>query len=181
MAKRASDKENITFRLEKSILEKINFESEQKGVSMNTIASNILIDYFDWNGYAPKAGIIPMHKTVLSMLFDKLSEKEVIEIAEFFAKFKVKDMLLVLKNSYDVGAFLETFESWLKSSSLSYTKTVNHESQMYVITHEMGNKWSIYMWYMLKTVFQNMGLGNVTFEKSEDIITFKIPLILLRH
>jgi hypothetical protein len=45
----------------------------------------------------------------------------------------------------------------------------------------MGNKWSIYMWYMLKTVFQNMGLGNVTFEKSEDIITFKIPLILTRH
>jgi hypothetical protein len=181
MAKRASDKENITFRLEKSMLEKINFESAQKGVSMNTIANNILIDYFDWNGSAPKAGIIPMHKTVLSMLFDKLSEKEVIEVAEFFAKFKVKDMLLVLKNSYDVGAFLETFESWLKSSSLSYTKTVNHESQMYVITHEMGNKWSLYMWYLLKTVFQNMGLGNVTFEKSEDIITFKIPLILTRH
>jgi hypothetical protein len=181
LSKRAADKENITFRLEKTTLEKIGFEAEQKGVSMNTIAHSIFSDYFNWNGCAPKAGMIPMHKTVLSMIFDKLSEKEVIEVAEFFAKVKVKDMLLVLRNSYNLESFLDTFEAWLKSSSLSYTRNVNHDTQMYTITHEMGNKWSIYMWHMLKTVFQNIGLGNVVFEKSDDIITFKIPLIILQH
>jgi hypothetical protein len=181
MAKRAPDKDNITFRLERATLEKMSFEAEQNGVSMNTIANNIFLDYFDWNGYAPKAGMIPMHKTVLSMIFDKLSEKEVIEVAEFFAKVKVKDMLLVLKNSYDLEAFLETFEAWLKASSLLHTKNVNHDSQMYTITHEMGNKWSVYMLHMLKTVFQNIGLENIVFEKSDDIITFKIPLIILQH
>jgi hypothetical protein len=117
------------------------------------------------------------------MIFDKLTEKEVIEVAEFFAKVKVKDMLLVLvlRNSYNIEAFLETFEAWVKSSSLSYTKNVNHDAQMYTITHEMGNKWSVYMLHMLKTVFQNMGLESVTFEKSDDIISFKIPLLLLQH
>jgi hypothetical protein len=45
----------------------------------------------------------------------------------------------------------------------------------------MGNKWSVYMWHMLKTVFQNIGLESVTFEKSDDIITFKVPLLLLQH
>lgn len=180
-AKRATDKENITFRLEKATLEKINFEAEEKGVSMNTIAHNVFSEYFDWNGCAPKAGMIPVHKTVLSMIFEKLTEKEVVEVAEFFAKVKVKDMLLVLRNSYNIEAFMETFEAWVKSSSLSYTKNVNHDAQMYTITHEMGNKWSIYMLHMLKTVFQNMGLESVTFEKSDDIISFKIPLLLLQH
>jgi hypothetical protein len=181
LAKRATDKENITFRLEKATLERINFEAEQKGVSMNTIAHNIFSEYFDWNGYAPKAGMIPMHKAILSMIFDKLSEKEVIEVAEFFAKVKVKDMLLVLKNNYNLEAFLEMFEAWLKSSSLSYTKNVNHYAQIYTVTHEMGNKWSVYMWHMLKTVFQNMGISSVTFDKSDDIITLKVPLISLQH
>ena len=180
-AKRATYKENITFRLEKATLEKINFEAEQKGVSMNSIAHNIFSEYFDWNGCAAKAGMIPVHKTVLSMIFDKLTEKEVVEVAEFFAKVKVKDMLLVLRNSYNIETFLETFEAWVKSSSLSYTKNVNHVAQVYTITHEMGNKWSLYMWYMLKTVFQNMGLGNVTFEKSNDIISFSVPLVLAKE
>ena len=181
MVKRATDKENITFRLEKVTLEKIQFEAEQKGVSMNTIAQNIFSDYFDWGGNAPKAGMIPIHKTILSMIFDKLSEREAIEVAEFFAKVKVKDMLLVLKNSYNLEAFLETFEAWLKSSSLSYTKNVNHDSQIYVITHEMGNKWSAYMFHMLKTVFQNMGLNSISFEKSNDIISFSVPLVSVKH
>ena len=127
------------------------------------------------------AGMIPVHKTVLSMIFEKLTEKEVVEVAEFFAKVKVKDMLLVLRNSYNIEAFLETFKAWIKSSSLSYTKNVNHDAQMYTITHEMGNKWSIYMLHMLETVFQNMGLESVSFEKSDDIISFKIPLLLLQH
>jgi hypothetical protein len=128
VAKRAVDKENITYRLDKMTLEKIQFEADQKGVSMNTIAQGIFSDYFDWSGYSPQAGMIPMHKSVLSMMFDKLSEKEAIEVAEFFAKTKVRDMLLVLKNSYSLEAFLKMFESWLKSSSLSHTKNVNDDS-----------------------------------------------------
>jgi hypothetical protein len=34
---------------------------------------------------------------------------------------------------------------------------------------------------MLKTVFQNMGVGNVTFEKSDDIISFSVPLVLAKN
>lgn len=181
MAKRATDKENITYRLEKATLEKIQFQADQKGVSMNTIAQGIFSDYFDWGCYAPKAGMIPMHKSVLSMMFDKLSEKEVLEVAEFFAKAKVKDVLLVLRNNFSLEALLNMFEAWLKSSSLLYTKNVNDDSQTYTITHEMGNKWSLYMWHMLKTMFQDMGLGNVTFEKSNDIISFSLPVVLTKN
>lgn len=179
MAKRATDKENITFRLEKATLEKINFESEQKGVSMNTIAQNVFSQYFDWQAEATKAGMIPIHKTVLSLVFDKLSEQDVIEIAELFAKVKVKDILLVLRNSYSPAAFLDTFEVWLKSSSLAHTKRINHDAQVYTITHEMGNKWSIYLRHMLQTVLYNMGLKEITFEYTDDTIMFKVPLLLL--
>ena len=58
MTKRPTEKENITFRLDKDILGRINLEAEQKGVSMNSVAQNVFSDYFCWSAYAPKAGMI---------------------------------------------------------------------------------------------------------------------------
>jgi hypothetical protein len=177
MAKRPADKENITFRLDKDMLDRISLEAEQKGVSMNSVAQNIISEYYDWSAYAPKAGMIPIHKTVLGMMVDKLPEKDIIEIADLFGKVKAKNMILILRNDYNARAFLDVFESWLKSSSVSFTKNINHDTEVYTVTHELGTKWSTYLSHMLQGVFNDMGLNEVTIEKTDDIVMFKIPLI----
>lgn len=180
MAKRPIERENITFRLDKEVLERISLEAEQKGVSMNSVAQNVFSDYFGWSAYAPKAGMIPLHKTVLSMMVERLPEKDIIEIADLFGKVKVKNMILVLRNEYNAGAFLDVFESWLKSSSVSFTKHINHETEVYTVTHELGIKWSMYLSHMLQVIFDDMGLKGVIFEKTDDIVMFKIPLLTLQ-
>ena len=180
MAKRPTEKENITFRLDKDILDRISFEAEQKGASMNSVAQNVFSDYFGWAAYAPKAGMIPIHKTVLSMMVDKLPEKDIIEIADLFGKVKVKNMILVLKNDYNARAFLDVFESWLKSSSVSFMKNINHDAEIYTVTHELGIKWSLYLSHMLQVIFNDMGLKKVTIEKTDDIVMFKIPVLTLQ-
>lgn len=180
MAKRPIERENITFRLDKEVLERISLEAEQKGVSMNSVAQNVFSDYFGWSAYAPKAGMIPLHKTVLSMMVDRLPEKDIIEIADLFGKVKVKNMILVLRNDYNAGAFLDVLDSWLKSSSVSFTKHINHETEVYTVTHEMGIKWSIYLSHMLQVIFDDIGLKEVIFEKTDDIVMFKIPLLTLQ-
>jgi hypothetical protein len=176
MAKRPAEKENITFRLDNDILAGISQEAEQKGVSMNSVAQNVFSDYFSWSAYAPRAGMIPLHKTVLGMMVDRLSEKDIIEIADLFAKVKVKNMILMLRNEYNVEVFLDVFEAWLKASSLLFTKHTNHETEVYTITHELGSKWSTYLSHMLQTIFGEMGLKEVIIEKTDDIVMFKIPL-----
>jgi hypothetical protein len=180
VAKRPADKENITFRLDKDMLDRISLEAEQKGVSMNSVAQNIFSDYYNWSAYAPKAGMIPIHKTVLGMIMDKLPEKDIIEIADFFGKVKVKNMILILRNDYNVRAFLDVFESWLKSSSVMFTKQINHEAEVFTVTHELGFKWSTYLSRMLQVIFDDMGLNDVTIQKTDDIVMFKIPLLILQ-
>jgi hypothetical protein len=180
MAKRPIERENITFRLDKEVLERISLEAEQKGVSMNSVAQNVFSDYFGWSAYAPKAGMIPLHKTVLSMMVDRLPEKDIIEIADLFGKVKVKNMILVLRNEYNAGAFLDVLDSWLKSSSVSFTKHINHETEVYTVTHELGIKWSMYLSHMLQVIFDDMGMKEVIFEKTDDIVMFKIPLLTLQ-
>jgi hypothetical protein len=181
MAKRPVDKENITFRLDKDMLDRISLEAEQKGVSMNSVAQNIISDYFSWSAYAPKAGMIPVHKTVLGMMVNRLPEKDIIKIADLFGKVKAKNMVLILRNDYNARAFLDVFESWLKSSSVMFTKHINHDTEVYTVTHELGIKWSTYLSHMLQVIFDDMGLNDVTIEKTDDIVMFKIPLLILQN
>jgi hypothetical protein len=181
MAKRPAEKENITFRLDKDVLDRISLEAEQKGVSMNSVAQNIFSDYYDWSAYAPKAGMIPLHKTVLGMMVDRLPDKDIIEIAELFGKVKAKNMVLILRNEYNARAFLDVFESWLKSSSVSFMKHINHDAEAYTVTHELGTKWSTYLSHMLQVIFNDIGLNDVTIQKTDDIVMFKIPLLILQN
>jgi hypothetical protein len=181
MAKRPAEKENITFRLDKDMLDRISLEAEQKGVSMNSVAQQIFSDYYDWSAYAPKAGMIPLHKTVLGMMVDRLPEKDIFEIADLFGKVKAKNMVLILRNDYNARAFLDVFESWLKSSSVSLTKHINHDTGVYTVTHELGIKWSTYLSHMLQVIFNDVGLNDVTIETTDDIVMFKIPLLILQN
>jgi hypothetical protein len=177
MAKMPTGKENITFRLDKDMLDKISLEAEQKGVSMNSVAQSVFSDYFGWSAHAPKAGMIPLHKSVLGLMLDRLSEKDIIEIADLFAKVKVKNMILILRSDYNAKAFLDVFESWLKSSSVSFTKHINREAEIYTVTHELGSRWSTYLSHTLQVICNDMGLKDVIIEKTDDIVMFKIPVL----
>jgi hypothetical protein len=73
------------------------------------------------------------------------------------------------------------FEAWLKSSSLLFTRQVNHDTEDYTITHEMGSKWSTCLSQMLQTIFEDMGLNEVIIEKTADIVMFRIPLLVSRN
>jgi hypothetical protein len=72
------------------------------------------------------------------------------------------------------------FESWLKSSSVSFTKHINRDAEVYTVTHELGNKWSMYLSHMLQTIFSDIVLKEVIIEKTDDIVMFKI-LVLTLH
>ena len=53
--------------------------------------------------------------------------------------------------------------------------------QKLTITLEMGSKWSTYLSHMLQTIFDDMGLNEVIIGKTEDIVMFRIPLLVLRN
>jgi hypothetical protein len=59
-----------------------------------------------------------------------------------------------------------------KSSSVSFTK--------HNVTHESESKWSIYLSHTLHVIFNDIGLKDITIEKTDDIVMFKIPVLTLR-
>lgn len=169
-------KENITFRFAKQVLDKLRFEAEHQNVSLNTIAQRIVSEYYDWHANAARAGMIPIHKSLLALLLDKISDDETKKVAEFFADAKVKEIMLVLRSDYSVASFLDMIESWLTVSSMLYGKEMKNNRYSYVIQHDLGTKWSLFLSTMIGHVFGKMGIERANFELTENTIMFDVPV-----
>jgi hypothetical protein len=179
-AKEEPPKENITFRLDKATLDRLRFEAEEKGTSVNSIAQAIFVTHYKWTAGSPKAGMIPIHKSVLAMLLDKVPDEEISKIAKLFADLRIKDMTLVLRNNYTLVSFLDVIEAWMSVSSVAFDKRSMDGSYLYTVSHELGSKWSSFLSLVLQSVFMKMGVRDVSFDVTDGTVLFGIPKVALR-
>ena len=50
--------EAATFRLDKSVLDRLGLEAESKQISLNALLNQIVRSHTDWHAYAARAGFI---------------------------------------------------------------------------------------------------------------------------
>jgi predicted DNA-binding ribbon-helix-helix protein len=164
--------ESITFRLDNTILNKLHREAEQKDISVNTLVSHIIRSHIDWHSNAAKAGFVTVRRGLLSKLINRLPEKEISSIAEYIAKTETKDFVLLLRNEYNIESALDVIEMWIKISGYPYRHDVNYNLHSYVIQHDMGKNWSLYLAELYRFLFEEFGLKRVEFDLNDNSLDF---------
>ena len=164
--------ESITFRLDNNIVKKLHHEAERKDISVNTLVSHIIRGHIDWHSNAAKAGFLTVRRGLLSILINRLPEKEISSIAEYIAKNETKDFVLLLRNEYNIESALDVVETWIKISGYPYRHDVNHTQHAYVIQHDMGKNWSLYLAELYRFLFEQFGLKKVEFDLNHNTLDF---------
>jgi hypothetical protein len=176
MIKRRRQTESLTLRLDKGLLDKLRKESEQKMVSINSLANQIISSYIKWYSPAQRAGITFVPKSVLIPIIDSLAEYQIANIAEEFRKNGYEETLLMMSNEYSLSVILDLFDSWLSVSNMQFNREASENSLKYIINHGMGKKWSLFLekvfWYIVK----DLGITKAGFDVRDSSVTFKINL-----
>lgn len=168
--------ESVTLRFDKEILGMLRNEAKEKQISLNTLLNQLAIQHLDWHAHAAKAGFITVRKGKIMKMLEKISEKDIIEIAEYIAKKESKDFVLMLRNEYNIHSSLDVIESWIKIAGYSYRHEVKGEEHSYTIQHDMGRKWSLYLKEQYRFIFEDFGLPRVDFDPSENTLSFRVNL-----
>jgi hypothetical protein len=166
--------ESITLRLDNIILNKLHREADQKDTSVNTLVNHIIRRHIDWHSNAAKAGFVTVRRGLLIDLIGRLPEKEISSIAEYIAKHEAKDFVLLLRNEYNIESALDVIESWIKISGHPYRHEVNYTRHSYVIQHDMGRNWSLYMAEQYRFLFEEFGLKKVEFDINDNTLDFVV-------
>ena len=168
--------ESVTLRFDKDVLDKLKNEAKEKQISLNTLLNQLAIQHLGWHAHAAKAGFITVRKGKIIKMLEKISEKDIIEIAEYIAKKESKEFVLMLRNEYNIHSSLDVIESWIKIAGYSYRHEVRGAEHSYIIQHDMGRKWSLYLKEQYRFIFEDFGLPRVEFDLSENTLSFRANL-----
>jgi hypothetical protein len=104
---------------------------------------------------------------------EKISEQDIIAIAEDIAK-SSKDFILLLKNQYNIESTLDFIETWIRISGYPYRHEVSYTRHSYILHHDMGRKWSLYLSELYRHLFEEFGLAKPYFDITDNTLSFKV-------
>lgn len=148
--------ETMSFRLDGHILDKLRRESESQGISLNVLANKIFTRYVEWDMFEPKVGMVPIAKPIVSALFEKLTEKETVELANKIGHSIVSDIATFMKGTLDIDSFVSWFVTRMKMSDFEMNHTEKNGRHIYIIKHDLGYNWSLYHKTVLELIFNDI-------------------------
>ncbi len=165
---------SISFRLPEDLVEEIETAAQLNNVSANVLVHRILERYTSWDSTATKAGFIPVTKGLIRELLDKVSDKEIAEIAKRVEKKEFEDIMLLFRSQFDIASVLDVIELRAKVSGFPYRYNVTGKMHSFVIQHDLGEKWSKYLASRYKEVFEDLGLTSMKFHAAPNTIQFDL-------
>jgi hypothetical protein len=173
-----SKSESVTFRIDSKALKNLRLEAAQKDISTNTLVNQIIKDHLNWHSNAAKAGFVAVRRPFVTRVINNLSEQDILSLAQYVAKAANKDAILLMKREYTLKSALDFLEYWIKISGYPYRheETSNGQTRhSYVIQHDMGKKWSIYLASLYQCLFDELGANKkIEFDKTENTLAFTI-------
>jgi hypothetical protein len=167
---------SVTLRFDADMLDDLRKESEYKRISLNTLASQIFRTHTEYGSMSARAGMVSFHKSLLIRLMDKLSEDDITKLSEYIAKSELRDTILLMKKRYDASAFVDYIEGWARVSGFEYRHDVSDRTHSFVIQHDMGKRWSVYIANVFKYGFSDVGAKWADFQTTDNTVTFNVEV-----
>jgi hypothetical protein len=147
-----------TFRIDSRVVDGLQRDADNAGVSLNIFVNQLLKRYYDWGKYESKLNMMPVPKVMLSSCMDisvdvvreidtKGTEEyrnKIIRHAADIAFEAMKDAVLLMKNQYNLWDVIKA------------DHRIAGRKNIFVIQHEMGENWSLFTQELLKLIFERL-------------------------
>ena len=170
------DTQIISFRIPDHILTELKSDAARLNVSSSTMFNTILKRWSNWDRYAKQLDLIPAPKKLLSELVLGSDARQINELSSKTLEF-FKEAVVLMKGTYDLRRAIETLEEYMAVIGMTSSHTVNGSIHRFIVRHEMGVGWSVFMQAILQEIFgEFMPETRVDFEMLEGIVSVKIEL-----
>lgn len=167
---------SITYRLPERVVEELETEAMEKNISQNVLVKQILEKYVEWERFTEKIGMIPIPKSIVSMLGEQMEGKDINEILATLGPL-IKEAVLFMKGKYDLKRCLEALEDYMRASGMKSDHRIEGDQHHFIIQHDMGMKWSLFTEQLLKEIFHTFEPEkNVRAETTENTVIITIGL-----
>jgi hypothetical protein len=151
-------------------------DAEFEKVSVNSLAIRIFSNHISWEKYERKVGLLPMTKVFLENVIAKMTEEEVMSLAEKNEKDYFKSILIFMKRERSKKEFINILRSWLSVSWMQHIVELKDDGNYYfIIRHELGKNWSLYIKTLLSELYRDSFDDDINIKTTRSTISIVIP------
>jgi hypothetical protein len=166
--------ESVSFRIDRSTIDDLRKESKQKIESLNVLVNQIFRFHIDSHKPALLAGDIYFPKTLISTIFDVLSDEQIEEVAQDYIKGGFKEQMQMVNRKYNLSDYLAGLAHWLDVSGFPYEHEKVNGVHTVRMRFDMGKRWCIFVGRVHQIMFRNFGVENSTVEITNNTVTLTI-------
>jgi len=166
----------VSFRLSLSLIEELKQEAGMEKMNFNALISKILENHNLWEKYQRKLGLLPMTKPFVKDAIQRLTEKEIIHLAEVIEKDTFSDILNFMKGEYTVDDFVEILRTWLNVAWMQHNIETKKNTIVFKIQHDLGEKWSLYVKTLATELFYDILEKRLESTSTKTTITLVFPI-----
>ena len=167
---------SITYRLPEKLVNELETESTQKGISQNVLVRQILEKYIQWDRFSNKIGMIPVPKKIIESLGGELDGQDIDEIINIIFPM-IKDSVMFVKGGYDLKRCIETLEDYMRASGMNSDHRVEGDMHSFLIQHDLGMKWSVFTEQLLSQVFRSfLPDKDLKFQTTDSTVIMSVSL-----
>jgi hypothetical protein len=165
--------ENFSIRIDKRVLDKLRKHAKMEGTSLNSMINSLLTFDVDWHIPAASSGWVPIPKSILTAIMEKLDDNEISDIVENVARKTLKDLVLAMKGKYATKEMLEVLGGRSKAAGFHYSEVDEGDNIHFIMQHNMGKKWSLYFKSFYEMALNDLGC-KAKFTMTDNTVTYTI-------
>ena len=142
----------LTFRLDENVVNRLEDEASIRQISLNALTNQVLLRFIEWGRYEQKTKMVPVSMSILNELLGRITREEIENIAKTVGKNTAEEITLFVKKSMNVESFVSWYLERMKSCSV-IAEDNDNETQMYILSHDLGYNWSLLHKTILESVF----------------------------
>ena len=166
----------ITFRLDKEVIQGLEYEAHKRDISVNLLANITLRNFVDWISPELSAGFISFPKTTLVRIMEKLTEDEAKQIGKIHFEKDMQDIILMLRGKYTAEAFCDSVEAWMKNNNMTFRHSEKNGHHSFVIHHDLHKNWSWYISEFIRNTLEHLTKSRIDMIVTENSIVFEYNL-----
>ena len=166
----------ITYRLPANMIEELETQAKQNGVSQNVLIKQIIQKYLQWDRFAESIAMIPIPKNILKTMGNDMTATDIDLIVES-VKPIIKDNVMFMKGKYDLKRCIETLEDYMQATGMHSDHRVEGSLHHFIVQHGLGIQWSHFTEQLLKEIFHEfLSEKNVRCQTTDSTVITTISL-----
>ncbi len=164
----------VTFRVDSQVMTKLKDYAKYEKSTVNALVNKLLLQAVEWDIAAAKSRWVPVERQVIESILDKLDDKMIAQTAQMEGRTLPRDLCLSMRGNHEIGDWIDIIKLRSAVAGFNLTATQEGEESVFVMRHDMGEKYSLHSKLFFEQAFKELGC-DATFEASENTLVFRIP------